>query len=261
MEEIRNKEIVNEQYKTAERLQTRISIHEKYSVNKQGFANWIFEQYEISGGDSILELGCGDGSMWKPHIDKLPSDISILLSDISEGMVGAAMKNLPNRSNISFRQLDIQELPFPDNSFDTVIANMMLYHVPNLSKALLEVKRILKPDGAFYCATFGEHGIMEYIQSLFLTHGVKQQANNTFTLQNGEEILSQYFDVVKRRDYPDRLEVTDIDDLIDYIHSIKNMICLSEVPMNVMRDILQKQMKDGKITIPKEYGLFIAQKE
>ena len=55
---------------------------------------------------------------------------------------------------------------FKDNSFDIVIANMMLYHVPDIHKGLSEVRRVLKSDGAFYCATYGENGIVEYISSL-----------------------------------------------------------------------------------------------
>lgn len=260
MERIQNSKIVSEQYKTTECLQTRISIHEKYSVNKQGFGRWIFNQYEIIGGESILELGCGDGSMWKQNINDLPDDVSILLSDISSGMVDAAMKNLQNYSNISFSRLDIQKLPFPDKSFDIVIANMMLYHVPDLNRGLCEVKRILKRGGLFYCATFGEHGIMEYIQNLFFKYTGDRRENNIFTLQNGGSVLSQYFRTVERRDYPDYLEVTDIDDLIEYICSVKNMISLRELSVDVMRGVLQEQMKDGKVIIPKEYGLFIAGK-
>ena len=52
---------VQEQYKTSANLNTRISIHQKYSVNKQGFGNWIFSQYRFRENDRILELGCGNG--------------------------------------------------------------------------------------------------------------------------------------------------------------------------------------------------------
>lgn len=52
---------VKEQYKTSANLNTRISIHQKYSVNKQGFGSWIFSQYRFRENDRILELGCGNG--------------------------------------------------------------------------------------------------------------------------------------------------------------------------------------------------------
>ena len=41
--------------------------------------------------------------------------------------------------------LDLQALPFPEACFDAVIANHMLYHVPDRPRALAEVQRVLKP--------------------------------------------------------------------------------------------------------------------
>jgi ubiquinone/menaquinone biosynthesis C-methylase UbiE len=49
----------------------------------------------------------------------------------------------------SFAQADAQALPFRDASFDAVIANHMLYHVPDISRSLGEVRRVLKPSGGF----------------------------------------------------------------------------------------------------------------
>ncbi|MGN1345538.1 MAG: MerR family transcriptional regulator, partial [Eubacteriales bacterium] len=93
MESIGNAEKVREQYKTAANLQTRISLHAKYSVNRQGFGNWIYEQYRLNEHDCILELGCGDGSMWKTH--SLPTGASLILTDFSEGMLASAKANVP----------------------------------------------------------------------------------------------------------------------------------------------------------------------
>ncbi len=48
------REQVQSQYSTAANLCTRISFHDRYSVNKQGFGNWIFERYRLQEGD----MGC-----------------------------------------------------------------------------------------------------------------------------------------------------------------------------------------------------------
>ena len=58
MSAINDKNIVQKQYETAMNLNTRISIHDKYSVNKQGFGNWIVSNYQINDGMMVLELGC-----------------------------------------------------------------------------------------------------------------------------------------------------------------------------------------------------------
>lgn len=263
MESIRNEKTVREQYKTAANLQTRISIHAKYSVNKQGFGNWIFEQYNMKENDRILELGCGDGSMWKTHA--IPTGASLLLTDFSEGMLDSAKANVPADKRITFGRVDIQNIPYPDDTFDIVIANMMLYHVPDLHKGLAEVKRVLKPGGQFCCATYGEHGITEYVQDLLADYGVKREGNKAFTLQNGADILGTHFDTVEKRLYEDRLEVTETGDLVDYVLSLTGMADFGSI---VPRDgtaedlfrILDAQKKNGIITVPKEYGMFIAQK-
>ena len=61
MSNLNHADIVKQQYATETNLNTRIAIHEKYSTNKVGFGNWIFSNYEISKGMTILELGCGTG--------------------------------------------------------------------------------------------------------------------------------------------------------------------------------------------------------
>lgn len=258
METIQNSKMVKEQYKDATKLKTRISIHEKYSANKQGFGNWIFEQYNIGENNKILELGCGNGEMWKDHFHKLPPNTFLILSDFSEGMLAEAKNNLPGSEALSFQQIDIQNIPFANNSFDIVIANMMLYHVPDLNKGLSEARRVLKNGGIFYCATYGEHGIIEYIQNLLSDYGVQKNINKVFTLQNGEKILKQHFSSIEKRIYEDHLEVTNTKDLVQYVLSLTSMVNLSEVGKEEIHTILDSKKIDGKIYVPKEYGIFIA---
>ena len=251
---------VKNQYRTADRLNTRISVHSKYSTNKQGFGNWITSHYQIRDGASVLELGCGTGDMWLGK-DAIISRCGLfVLSDFSEGMLTKAKETLHNQTGIEYRQIDIQDIPFADHTFDVVIANMMLYHVPNLHKALLEVKRVLKEDGAFYCATYGEHGMMDYICSLFADYQVQNHINDSFTLQNGEKKLKSVFSDVQKLLYEDSLRVTDVDDMVDYIYSLTGMTDLQKLPGNEVKSVLEKNMREGILYVPKEYGMFIARK-
>ena len=145
-------------------------------------------------------------------------------------------------------------------SFDIVIANMMLYHVPDLAKGLREVSRILKDDGSFYCATYGENGMMTYINSLFRDYQVQNQVNRNFTLQNGEEELCPFYSDIKTALYKDSLEVTDVEDLVDYIFSLTSMTDLRRIPREEVRRVLENNMINGILYVPKEYGMFIAKK-
>lgn len=65
MGEINDISIVKQQYADANNLNTRISIHDKYSTNKMGVGNWINSNYIINRGMKVQELGCGSGDIWK----------------------------------------------------------------------------------------------------------------------------------------------------------------------------------------------------
>lgn len=252
--------IVQEQYKTADNLNTRISIHEKYSTNKIGFGNWIFSHYDLSPNNKVLEIGCGTGDMWKQKLHLADEGINIILTDFSENMVSVAKDTLGERNNISYGIVNIESIPYDDNCFDRVIANMMLYHVPDLNKGLSEVKRVLTETGYFYCATYGENGIMPFIAGLLGDYGITDTTNKNFTLQNGHEILKKYFSDVQRLDYEDSLAVTDVEDLLDYIYSLNNMSAITKIERETIKNILEKEMVNGVLNIPKEYGMFICRK-
>ena len=247
---------IQKQYKTAEHLNTRISIHDKYSTNQQPFADWIVSHYEITPGAKVLELGCGTGSMWKNNLHLLSGGSRLTLTDFSAGMLETAKSNLHCRS-IDFQVVDIQEIPYPDASFDVVIANMMLYHVPDLHKGLSEVRRVLKPGGVFYCATYGIHGIMEYITELLKDMHVTGQISTTFTLQNGADSLYKHFRNVQRLDREDGLAITNLDDFADYIYSLSGLTNMGNIPREVLLAALESRVENGVLFVPKEYGMFI----
>lgn len=257
MSTINDKSIVEKQYENTKNLNTRISIHDKYSVNKQGFGNWLASHYQITEGMRVLELGCGTGDTWKSHGGLVNKCAELVLTDISEGMIEAARNNLKGFDNITYRVVDIQDIPFASNSFNIVIANMMLYHVPDLSKGLAEVKRVLRNGGRFHCATYGENGIIKYIAELLKPYGATDTTNKNFTLQNGRQILSQYFSEIDMREYIDSLAVTNVDDMVDYLASLTGMTSISGIDRATVKSVLEKHTVDGVLSVPKEYGTFI----
>lgn len=258
MREINDTMIVKHQYANANNLNTRISIHDKYSTNKMGFDNWIVSNYRIDKGMKVLELGCGTGDIWKNRDAIINACSKLVLSDFSDGMLETTKENLNKYDNIDYRVLDIQEIPYEDETFDVIIANMMLYHVPDIDKGLAEVQRVLKKKGSFYCATYGEHGIIEYLSKILSVYGVEGNINKNFTLQNGYEILQKSFQKVEKLEYIDSLAITHVNDMVDYIYSLSSMTLLNDIHRKEIRKILLQNMKDGILYIPKEYGMFIA---
>ena len=247
---------IKKQYKDPVNLQTRISIHEKYSTNKQPFGDWIFSHYEIRPGYRILELGCGTADMWKGKFP-LAEGANLTLTDFSSGMLEKAKNNTEMYTAVSYRLVDIQCIPYADHSFDMVIANMMLYHVPDLNKALSEVRRVLAPGGVFYCATYGEHGIMEYVNKTLADLEIHGSIGKTFTLQDGAEKLENHFDDVKMYTREDGLEVTNIRDFVDYVLSMSGLTGITHADPDRLYEVFQSNSREGILYIPKEYGMFI----
>ncbi|MBR5895985.1 MAG: methyltransferase domain-containing protein, partial [Lachnospiraceae bacterium] len=239
------KEAVKNQYKDSGNLSIRQSLHDKYSVNKLGFSNMVASSYDIKDGDRVLELGCGNGLIWKGRGDFIAKCGELILSDFSEGMLASAKEALSDYDNIRYEVIDIQYIPFEDDSFDVVIANMMLYHVPDLDRALSEVARVLKPGGTFYAATYGETNVMPFVGRLLKDYIEEPKLNRKFILQNGEESLKKYFSTVERRLYDDRLEITDVEDLADYVESLENVTAVSTLDRDIMLKVFEENMKDG----------------
>ncbi len=248
---IADKQVVANQYATSQPLETRISIHEKYSRNKQPFGEWISSHYDLSPGEQVLELGCGTGSMWRGV--NLPENCRVTLTDLSAGMLETARSNTAHL-NAEYAICDAMSLPYADASYDVVIANMMLYHVPDIPRALREIRRVLKPEGRFFAATFGIHGVVEAVLDML---NLPCTANHRFTLQNGHEMLDAHFAQVNilRRD--DALDVTNLQDLIAYLRSMAGMTVLADLPDDLLLDVFSAHMKDGVLSLPKEYGLFV----
>lgn len=257
MERMNDASVVKQQYANASNLNIRISIHDRYSTNKQGFGNWIVSHYQIEPGYRVLELGCGTGSMWQGRDDLIEKCTELVLTDLSAGMLATAQSNIGNHSNVSYGIVDAQSIPYENETFDIVIANMMLYHVPNIDQALSEVHRVLKKGGCFYCATYGEHGIMHYLTKVFSAYGVKDETNKAFTMQNGRNVLNKVFAHVEELEYMDSLAVTDIDDMVKYICSFSSIMSLDGLSENEIKAQLLKYTVNGVLYVPKEYGMFI----
>ncbi len=85
--------------------------------------------------------------------------------------------------------------------------------------------------------------------------------NFSFSLQNGSEILSEFFDDVQRCDYEDSLSITETKDLIDWLKSTITIASYSENDLCGFYDYFEGiRQKEGAINIPKETGLFISTK-
>lgn len=249
-----------EQYKNAKNLNDRISLHEKYSTNKQGWFNWLFYQIDFSRVNRLLELGCGNGKLWQENRIDLRNR-EIFLSDISEGMVEEVRNKLGTDFNCIVA--DAEKIPFKDSYFDTIIANHVLFYLNDLNLGLKEISRVLKPDGILYCSTYGKNHMKEITEIVQNFDSRINLSNHSlydiFGLENGESILKEYFFNIQRMDYKDSLEITESKPLIDYImscHGNQNEILGPR--LNEFKEYIEELLKNnGKIVVTKQAGLFV----
>ena len=252
-----------EQYKNAKNLNDRISLHEKYSTNKQGWFNWLFNQIDFSKFNRLLELGCGNGKLWQENRIDLRNR-EIFLSDISEGMVEEVRNKLGSDFNCIVA--DAEKIPFKDEYFDSIIANHVLFYLNDLNLGLKEIDRVLKSDGILYCSTYGKNHMKEITEIVQNFDSRINLSNHSlydiFGLDNGESILKEYFFNVQRKDYEDSLEITESKPLIDYImscHGNQNEILGPR--LNEFKEYIEELLENnGKIVVTKQAGLFICKK-
>ena len=253
------------QYQNATNISSRINLHNLYSQNKQGWFPWIFQQCHIRPGLRILELGCGDGTLWTENLSLIPEDISITLSDISSGMLRDARRAIGSSdTRFAFRAFDCKKIPYKDESFDLVIANHVLFYCDDIPAVLKEVCRVLSPGGHFLCSAYGKAHMQEVSQLVedFDDRIVlsADKLYERFGRENGRKILKPFFPDAKWHSYEDFLLVQDAEPLISYVlscHGNQNQYILDHY--KEFRVFATKKTAKG-FRITKDAGVFLCEK-
>ena len=96
----------------------------------------------------LLEIAAGTGAVTRAMASGLPASVSIVATDLSQGMLDQAAARGTSRP-VEWRQADAMSLPFEDGSFDAVVCQFGVMFFPDRSKAYAEIRRVLKPGGVF----------------------------------------------------------------------------------------------------------------
>ncbi|MCA9934793.1 MAG: class I SAM-dependent methyltransferase [Anaerolineales bacterium] len=262
----------DDQYKDSRNLEARAQLHQRFGTAKMSWRLWVFNQLGLGAGQTILECGCGPGWLWRGNLDHIPPGCQITLTDLSPGMVAEAEAALDGgEHDFRFQTVDIQSLPFDDGYFDVVVANHMLYHVPDIAQALREVRRVLKPHGRFCAVTNGESHMRElkalradmlnYVN--VLVTGEALTAQLPFRLENGAELLQPYFENVQLIPFEDGLVVNEVVPLVEYAFSATEYhTVLTDDRLSRIRQYVADRMTaaGGALHITKSVGMFVAQK-
>jgi SAM-dependent methyltransferase len=103
----------------------------------------------------VLEIGIGTGI----NLEHYPPGVtSVCAIDPNPGMTALARERAARfRPDIDHRQARAEDMPFDDASFDCVLSTLTLCSIPNVTAALAEVRRVLKPEGQFLFLEHGRH--------------------------------------------------------------------------------------------------------
>lgn len=252
------------QYKKATNISARIRLHRDYSINQEGWFPWLFSQLHLRPGMKILEIGAGNGELWSQSLSQVPDDVTIILSDISEGILADAKKKIGDKPQFQYAVFDAQKIPFAADTFDLVIANHMLFYCDNIPQTLKEIRRVLKPGASLVCSTYSKrhmHEITDLVQS-FNPNIVLSSTNlyERFGLDNGRQILQPYFKNISCHKYHDAIELSTAMPIISYILSCHGN--QNEILLNHYQDFKQyvEQQVQGGFHITKDAGYFKAVK-
>jgi ubiquinone/menaquinone biosynthesis C-methylase UbiE len=145
---------VRAQYETEDNLRARKSAY----VNAEGDdpREFAFEAVAEAAPRRVLEVGGGEGELAERIRDELGAEV--IAVDQSERMV-----EIQRSKGIDARVGDVQKLLFADGEFDVVVAAWMLYHAPDLDRALAEVARVMKAGGRLVAVT----NAIDHLQELW----------------------------------------------------------------------------------------------
>ncbi len=253
------------QYLDSANLTARANLHVKYGTAREAWFPWLAAQIDWPAAGEVLEVGCGPGWMWTQAAEDLSPGLRLMLTDLSAGMAEDALTRataLNRFAGVRAQVADAQRLPFPDASFDVVVANHMLYHVPDIAVAVGELARVLRPDGCLLAAANGPANMRELWEIRSQIFDVKDQAGTTerFGSVTGLPMLTARFAQVEWRTYVDELRCTEPDAIIAYLTSCPPGEHAAPPLLAALHRAVHARFDDtdGVFTITKDSGAFVA---
>ena len=142
----------------------------------------LIEQAGIHEGQSVLDVAGGAGEPSLTIAEVVGSTGSVTCTDAVADMVEAAQTEAGRRgvNNVQFQVCSADSLPFPDNSFDTVVSRLGFMFFPDSLAAMRELLRVAKPGGSMAFAVWHKSDVNPfcYLVSRIMDQHVEQPATD-----------------------------------------------------------------------------------
>ena len=123
-----------------------------HSQVNEVFCNDFFAARNLNDGVRILDVGTGTAQI-PIAMCKRNSGLKITAIDLAESMLTLGNKNIQTarlEDSITLVQVDSKKMPYPDESFDQVVSNSIIHHIPNPVECFKEMIRVTKKDGLLF---------------------------------------------------------------------------------------------------------------
>jgi len=119
----------------------------------------LIERSGIKPGMTMLDLGCGSGAFTTVVARAVGDSGKVYALDIQPTMLQQLERKLAKAENQDIKNIEIKqtsayELPFSDEALDLVYMVTVLIEIPDIGRALREIRRVLKPDGILAVTEF-----------------------------------------------------------------------------------------------------------
>ncbi len=258
------------QYGDADRLRTRHETHARFSENRGHYFDWLLQHLIPRPHLVLLDLGCGHGAQ---HPRLRQQQMHIIGVDQSPGMLREASEQA-RRAGLDVRLCrgDATRIPLADASVDRVMANHMLYHVPDPRAALREMRRVLREDGRIVIGTnAGDSGrrLIDLHDQMAkqLGYGATASVYSSFHLGH-LPLVQEIFQSAKLKMRSDAFVFPDVpsalayyaSSLVDHIDPLPEDGSHRERLLQVMASEIQKIIDtEGVFRVPKNAGCFVAE--
>jgi ubiquinone/menaquinone biosynthesis C-methylase UbiE len=125
---------------------------------ERAFRDTLVRLARLESGQSVLDVGCGTGSLAIAAKQRVGPTGTVYGIDASPEMIARASKKARKAGvDVTFANGVVEDLPFPDGRFDAVLSTLMLHHLPRAAReqCAREMRRVLKPGGRVLAVDFG----------------------------------------------------------------------------------------------------------